>query len=160
MPRYLSPRKAAKHKETIEKFARILAASKYESFILDGPPASLYDDLWTIRAILFPSHTHRFRFKKQFNGVWVEISPPFNTSNTVDSIDMWDGETVEQELTRGMIATKLIMDKPSKIRFSMSPLSEKDVDKLTVLATNNSYATLATDKWLSFTHIPPVETNE
>jgi len=73
---------------------------------------------------------------------------------------MWDGETVEQELTRGMIATKLIIDKPDKIRFSLSPLSERDVDKLTVLATNNSYTTLVTDKWLSFTHIPPVEINE
>ncbi len=73
---------------------------------------------------------------------------------------MWDGETVEQELTRGMIATKLIMDKPSKIRFSISPLSEKDVDKLTVLATNNSYTTLVSDKWLSFTHIPESKEHE
>lgn len=158
MPRYLSPRKAAKYKEVIEKIARIVGSNKYDTFLVEGPRDSTYDDLWTIRSILFSTHSFRFKFKKQFNGVWVEILPPFDTSNPIINLDVWDGETVEQELSRGMIATKLILDKPKKIRFVRSAiLTDKDLDKLSLVATSSSYTLLIDEKFLSFTYTEPTD---
>lgn len=158
MPRYLSPRKAAKYKEVIEKIARIVGSNKYDTFLVEGPRDSTYDDLWTIRSTLFSTHSFRFKFKKQFNGVWVEILPPFDTSNPIINLDVWDGETVEQELSRGMIATKLILDKPKKIRFVRSAiLTDKDLDKLSLVATSSSYTLLIDEKFLSFTYTEPTD---
>lgn len=153
MPRYLSARKAAKYKETIEKIARILAKDKYESFLLEGPRDALYDDLWTIRSHIFAASTHRFKFKKQFNGVWVEIIPDFSpSSNPLQDIDIFDGETVEQKLTRGAIGSKILLDKPKKIRFINSELlSDTDITKLTNLATANNYHVEVTSSFLIFT---------
>jgi hypothetical protein len=158
MPRYLSPRKAAKYREVIEKIARIVGSNKYDTFLVEGPRDSTYDDLWTIRSTLFSTHSFRFKFKKQFNGVWVEILPPFDTSNPIINLDVWDGETVEQELSRGMIATKLILDKPKKIRFVRSSiLTDKDLDKLALVATSASYTLLIDEKFLSFTYTEPTD---
>jgi hypothetical protein len=162
MPRYLSQRKAAKYKEVIEKIARILGSSRYDNFLVEGPRDATYDDLWTIRSTLFPTHTFRFKFKKQFNGVWVEIVPPFSTSSTDNlSLDLWDGETIEQEFSRGMIATKLILDKPVKIRFVRSAqITDKDLDKLSLLSTSNNYEFIVDEKFLSFTLIPNTTAGE
>jgi hypothetical protein len=90
--------------------------------------------------------------------VWVEILPPFDTSNPIINLDVWDGETVEQELSRGMIATKLILDKPKKIRFVRSSiLTDKDLDKLALVATSASYTLLIDEKFLSFTYTEPTD---
>lgn len=162
MPRYLSSRKAAKYKLLIEKIARILASNKIESFIVEGPRDSTYDDLWTIRSTLFSNHSSRFKFKKQFNGVWVEIIPPFDSSiDPLSTLDLWDGETVEQEFSRGMIATKLIMDKPSKIRFvRSSSITDTDLGKLHNLAEGSSYEMIVDDKFISFTILSPQNNDE
>jgi len=154
MPRYLSARKAAKYKETIEKIARILAKDKYETFLIEGPRDALYDDLWTIRSHIFSAATHRFKFKKQFNGVWVEIIPDFSPSSTnpLQDIDIFDGETVEQKLTRGAIGSKVLLDKPKKIRFLNSELlTETDISKLSNLASANNYLFEVTPAFLIFT---------
>lgn len=162
MPRYLSPRKAAKYKSLIEKIARILASNKSESFLLEGPRDALYDDLWTIRSTLFSTSTTRFRFKRQFNGVWVEIFPPFSHPETLslESLGVWDGETVEAELARGAIGAKLILEKPPRIRFARSSLlSPTDIDKLASIAAANSYEFLLDEKFLTFTLIPSSESS-
>lgn len=92
--------------------------------------------------------------------MWVEVSPSFNTSDPLENVDVWDGETVETNLTRGMIATKLIMDKPNKIRFPLTSLSPSDIEKLTALALANSYSTIVDDKWISFLSVStPNETD-
>lgn len=154
MPRYLSPRKAAKYKELIEKLARILNSNKYNSFLIEGPREALYDDLWTIRSTLFSPHSSRFRFKKQFNGVWIEVLAPFSTDIPIPTIDTWDGDTIEAELTRGGIASKLILDKPSKVRFALTQsISEVDLEKLAKVAVANEYHMLVNDGWISFTKI-------
>jgi hypothetical protein len=152
MPRYLSPRKAAKYKDLIEKLARIISHNKYETFVVESAtPNSLYDDLWTIRSHLFSPHSYRFKFKKQFNGVWVEVLPPFNSADVASTIDLFDGETVETSLARGAIGSKILLDKPEKIRFYKDLLSPTDVEKLTTLGNLNNYSVETDEKYIIFT---------
>lgn len=151
MPRYLSPRKTAKYKELIEKIAKLLVSNTNTTFLVEGSPSALYDDLWTIRTNMFKEFSSRLRFKKQFNGVAVEVSPTFSFDG---GLDLWDGESVDGELTRGAIGSRIILDKPNKIRFNRSSLlSESDIEKLAKLATGNDYTLLVSEKWLSFTKV-------
>ena len=138
MPRYLSPRKAHKYQEVIKKMAEILRSNKFSSYIIEGSPSALYDDLWTIRSTLFKQSSQRFKFKKQYNGVWVEILPTFGED---EYIDVYDGVDITETLTKNSIASYIIMHKPRKVRFGISHLDDSDVEKLHQLAITLSYAT-------------------
>ena len=58
---------------------------------------------------------------------------------------------IEENLTRGAIASRILLDKPKKIRFVRSPaLSDVDIEKLQTLCSFNSYTLEVSDKFLTF----------
>jgi hypothetical protein len=151
MPRYLSPRKAAKYKDVIAKITKAIQSGKYESFVIEGPPSALYDDLWTIRSQMFKEATARFKYKKQFSGVWIEILPEFNSSDPIEEV--FDGISIEDPVNRGAMAAKLIAEKPKKVRFNKSHLTELDIEKLAKLSNDIQYTVLVNDTYITFTAI-------
>lgn len=127
--------------------AEILRSNKFHSYIIEGSPSSLYDDLWTIRSTLFQQSSQRFKFKKQYNGVWVEILPEFGM---VEDVDVYDGLDISENLTKNSIASYVIMNKPRKVRFKISHLDAVDVEKLNQLAILYNYSSLINPPYIFF----------
>lgn len=131
--RYLSTRKENQHKSLILQIKDLLQSNMPDVLFISGIPNSLYEDLWNIRTKHFKHASNRLRFKKQYNGVLIEISPQILEQM---SMDLWDGISYSQLHTRQEIAFK-VMESPCKVRFySDLSMTQEDIDKLKKLATS------------------------
>ena len=135
----------------------LLQSNLPDVIFVSGIPNSLYEDLWNIRTKHFKHASNRLRFKKQYNGVLVEISPQILEQM---SVDLWDGISYEQMYTRQEIASRL-METAGKVRFYFDlTMPAEDIDKLKKLATSLHLEAKLEEAYICFYPVSNTEKSE
>lgn len=148
--RYLSRRKENQHKPVIDELIKHLQSNQHKQVFIEGDSSTLYEDFWNIRTKYFKFVSNRLRFKKQHNGLIIEVFQQL-TSQTSFITDMWDGMSFDVIYNRGEIASRLLEINPSKARFLTDPsLTVDDILKLKKLAISLHYTMKREDSFLCF----------